>query len=48
MATISPITITPDHIAHPDDYSNLAENKLIFSTTGAEDEKKVICPIYLN
>ena len=48
MAAITPITIRPHHITNPDDYSNLAENKLIFSTTGAEDEKKVICPIYLN
>jgi len=24
MAAINPITIIPDHIAHPDDYSNLA------------------------
>ena len=45
MAAINPITIIPDHIADPDYYSNLDENKLIFTTTGDEDRKRVICPI---
>lgn len=48
MTAITPITITPDHIAHPDYYSKLDKNKLIFATTNAEDKKKVICSISHN